>query len=111
MEAAILGQKAQLLRTELSIGLLSLREEFGEDISGLLQRVQRGTGTATPCDALSKLGHISMIVKHAIQLYESTNTGQLHFALGNLGAFSPLECLHVIPRILIQQSFQLRECQ
>jgi hypothetical protein len=55
MEAYVLRQEVQFLRTLLCDRLLSLGELFEEELSDLLQRVDTGMGMGTPCDILSKL--------------------------------------------------------
>jgi hypothetical protein len=59
------------------------------DVSYLLQSVDTGVSTGTPCDVLIILdGTSKKTVKHAIELYDSTDAGQLHFALESLGDFT-----------------------
>jgi hypothetical protein len=55
----------------------------------MLQIVDTGVSTGTPCDVLSFLdGTYKKTVKHAIELYDSTDACQLHFALESLGGFT-----------------------
>jgi hypothetical protein len=50
--------------------------------------VDVGVSTGAPCDALSILdGTCMKIRKQAIVFADSTDTGQLHFALGSLGSY------------------------
>jgi hypothetical protein len=58
-ETDLIRQELKFIRRGLCKRLLGLREQFEEDFSDMLKRVDTGVGTGTPCDVLSKLGDTS----------------------------------------------------
>jgi SUN domain-containing protein 1/2 len=81
LEAGVLRQEVDLLKTELSNGLESLREEY---LGYLLQRAD--TGVVTLHEVLSSLDDTcKKIVKEPTEFYDTTKTGQIDFASESLG--------------------------
>jgi SUN domain-containing protein 1/2 len=83
VEADVLRKEVHFLKTELSNGLLSLREELQRNISDILQRVD--TAISTLREIPSNLNDTSKNVKHPIEFYDTTTIGQLDYALDSLG--------------------------
>jgi SUN domain-containing protein 1/2 len=83
VEVDVLRQEIHVLSTELSTGLLSLREEFQRDLSDALQRVD--IAVAASREVPSNVDDTSQNVKHPTEFYHTTTTGQLDYALESLG--------------------------